>query len=271
MESDNNVILKIKNLRTQFFTEAGVVHAVDGIDFNVKRGEVVGLVGESGCGKSVTSLSIMRLIGQPGRIVEGEIVFDNQDLLELPESRMVDIRGNRISMIFQQPQSSLNPVFRVGEQLSEVLQIHQDVGKEAGEKRAIELLAEGLALARKVGESPWMVKALVAYGLALEKQGRFSEAEVNHFDALRIATALRDRLWEGFSLLGLGLTSFEQGDFSRAGPYFERALEAVRAAGSTYGEGMMLTMLGRVARASGECARYGRLVFELERMRTEGL
>ncbi|HEY1408096.1 MAG TPA: ABC transporter ATP-binding protein [Promineifilum sp.] len=141
MESDNNVILDIKGLKTQFFTEGGVVRAVDGIDFKVKRGQVVGLVGESGCGKSVTSLSIMRLIAQPGRIVEGQIIFDNTDLVKLPENRMVEIRGNRVSMIFQQPQSSLNPVFRVGEQLSEVLQIHQEVGKEAGEKRAVELLA----------------------------------------------------------------------------------------------------------------------------------
>ena len=116
------------------------VHAVDGINFSVRRGEVVGLVGESGCGKSVTSLSIMRLIAQPGRIVDGQIIFDNEDLVTLPESRMVNIRGNRVSMIFQQPQSSLNPVFRVGDQLSEVLQIHQDVGKEVGERRAIELL-----------------------------------------------------------------------------------------------------------------------------------
>ena len=123
------------------FTEGGVVRAVDGIDFKVKRGQVVGLVGESGCGKSVTSLSIMRLIAQPGRIVEGQIIFDNTDLVKLPENRMVEIRGNRVSMIFQQPQSSLNPVFRVGEQLSEVLQIHQEVGKEAGEKRAVEFLA----------------------------------------------------------------------------------------------------------------------------------
>ena len=141
MTNDKNVILDIRNLKTQFFTEAGVVRAVDGIDFMVRRGEVVGLVGESGCGKSVTSLSIMRLISQPGRIVDGQIIFDTQDLLELPESRMVEIRGNRVSMIFQQPQSSLNPVFRIGDQLSEVLQIHQDVGKEMGEKRAIELLA----------------------------------------------------------------------------------------------------------------------------------
>ena len=141
VDNGDNVLLDIKNLRTQFFTEGGVVHAVDGIDFSVRRGEVVGLVGESGCGKSVTSLSIMRLISQPGRIVDGRILFDNEDLVALPESRMVNIRGNRVSMIFQQPQSSLNPVFRVGDQLAEVLQIHQDVGKEVGERRAIELLA----------------------------------------------------------------------------------------------------------------------------------
>jgi peptide/nickel transport system ATP-binding protein len=133
-------ILEIHGLKTQFFTEAGVVRAVDGIDFAVLRGEVLGLVGESGCGKSVTSLSIMRLVGQPGRVVEGEIFFNDQDLLELPESRMQEIRGNRISMIFQQPQSCLNPVFRVGDQLGEALLIHQDIGKDVAQKRAIELL-----------------------------------------------------------------------------------------------------------------------------------
>jgi len=133
-------ILEIKELRTQFFTEAGVVRAVDGVSLVVKRGEVLGLVGESGCGKSVTSLSIMRLISQPGRIVEGQILFDSEDLLDLPESKMIDIRGNRISMIFQQPQSCLNPVFRVGDQLSETLLIHQDISKEAAANRAVELL-----------------------------------------------------------------------------------------------------------------------------------
>ena len=116
---ENNNILEIKNLKTQFFTEAGIVRAVDGIDLTVKRGEVLGVVGESGCGKSVTSLSIMRLISQPGRIVEGQIIFDNTDLVSIPESQMRDVRGNRISMIFQQPQSSLNPVFRVGSQLAD--------------------------------------------------------------------------------------------------------------------------------------------------------
>jgi len=136
-----NNILQIKGLKTHFFTEDGIVRAVDGVDLAVKRGEVLGLVGESGCGKSVTSLSIMRLVSQPGRIVEGEIIFDNENLLELPESHMQDIRGNQISMIFQQPQSCLNPVFRVGDQLTEVLLIHQDIGKDAAEKRAVELLS----------------------------------------------------------------------------------------------------------------------------------
>ncbi len=133
-------ILEVKSLKTQFFTDSGVVKAVDGIDFDVKAGEVVGIVGESGCGKSVTSLSIMRLIGHPGRIVEGEILFHGQNLITMPESQLRRLRGNRISMIFQQPQSSLNPVFRVGDQLSEVLKIHQKMSSEAARKRSVELL-----------------------------------------------------------------------------------------------------------------------------------
>ncbi len=134
-------ILEINGLKTQFFTEDGIVRAVDGIDLVVKRGEVLGLVGESGCGKSVTSLSVMRLISPPGRIVEGEVLLSGEDLFKLPESRMQEIRGNRISMIFQQPQSCLNPVFRVGEQITEVLMIHQDTGKDLAQQRAVELLS----------------------------------------------------------------------------------------------------------------------------------
>jgi len=133
-------ILEVSGLKTYFFTEDGVVKAVDGLDFEVKRGEILGIVGESGCGKSVTSFSVMRLIGQPGRIIEGSITFDGQDLLALPESEMMHLRGNRISMIFQQPTGCLNPVFKVGDQISEVLDIHQSLGKEAGWERAIELM-----------------------------------------------------------------------------------------------------------------------------------
>jgi oligopeptide/dipeptide ABC transporter ATP-binding protein len=138
--SDGQHMLEVRGLKTYFFTEAGVVKAVDGVDFYIDRGEVLGLVGESGCGKSVTSFSIMRLVGVPGRIVDGQILFDGQDLVQLSESEMTKIRGNRISMIFQQPTSCLNPVFRVGDQLAEVLEIHQGLGKKAGRARAIELL-----------------------------------------------------------------------------------------------------------------------------------
>jgi len=136
--SDN--LLEVRHLKTYFYTQDGVVKAVDGVDFSVRRGEVLGLVGESGCGKSVTSLSVLRLIGQPGRIVEGEINFDGQDLLRLSEGEMVHVRGNRISMIFQQPQSALNPVYRVGGQIAEVLDIHKNLKREAGARRAVELL-----------------------------------------------------------------------------------------------------------------------------------
>jgi len=138
----NNIkpLLEVKGLKTYFYTEDGVVRAVDGVNFEVYPGEVLGIVGESGCGKSVTSLSIMRLISKPGRIDAGEILLDGENLLNLPEDDMTKVRGNRISMIFQQPQTALNPVFKVGDQLAEVLNVHQDLGKEAGWKRAIELL-----------------------------------------------------------------------------------------------------------------------------------
>jgi peptide/nickel transport system ATP-binding protein len=110
------------------------------VNFEVYPGEILGIVGESGCGKSVTSLSIMRLIGSPGKVAEGEILMDGVNMLELSEEEMTKIRGNKISMIFQQPQSALNPVFRVDDQIAEVLGIHKDFGKDAGKQRAIELL-----------------------------------------------------------------------------------------------------------------------------------
>ena len=138
--NNNKPLLEVKGLKTYFYTEDGVVRAVDGVSFEVFPGEVLGLVGESGCGKSVTSLSIMRLISKPGRIDEGQILLDGEDLLKLPEEEMIKVRGNRISMIFQQPQTALNPVFKVGDQLAEVLDVHQDLGKEAGWKRAVALL-----------------------------------------------------------------------------------------------------------------------------------
>ncbi len=134
-------LLEVKSLKTYFYTEDGTVRAVDGLDFEVYPGEVLGLVGESGCGKSVTSLSIMRLISAPGKVEAGEVLLDGVNLLNLPEHEMIHVRGNRISMIFQQPQTALNPVFRVGDQIGEVLSIHQGFGKEAGHERAVELLS----------------------------------------------------------------------------------------------------------------------------------
>jgi oligopeptide/dipeptide ABC transporter ATP-binding protein len=133
-------LLDIKNLRTYFYTEDGVVKAVDGVDLKVYPGEIIGLVGESGCGKSVTSLSIMRLISKPGKIDAGEIWFNDKNLLALPENEMQNVRGNLISMIFQQPQTSLNPIFTAGDQIAEVLQIHEHLDKKETWKSAVELL-----------------------------------------------------------------------------------------------------------------------------------
>jgi oligopeptide/dipeptide ABC transporter ATP-binding protein len=137
-----DILLDVQGLKTYFYTEDGIVKAVDGVDFTVKVGEVLGLVGESGCGKSVTSLSIMRLVGVPGKIVGGKIIFDGKSVLDLSKEEMVKIRGDRMSMIFQQPQSSLNPVFKVGDQVAEVLQIHKGMNHKEAWARAVELLTQ---------------------------------------------------------------------------------------------------------------------------------
>lgn len=133
-------VLSVRNLKTHFFTEDGVVKAVDGVDFDLYPGEILGLVGESGCGKSVTSLSILRLVGIPGKIVDGEIWFEGKNLLTLTETEMVAMRGNRMSMIFQQPQTSLNPVYKIGDQVAEVFTIHKNLPKQEAWDKAVELL-----------------------------------------------------------------------------------------------------------------------------------
>jgi oligopeptide/dipeptide ABC transporter ATP-binding protein len=132
-------LLEVNNLKTYFYTREGVVKAVDGVDFYVKPGEVLGLVGESGCGKSVTSRSIMRLIKKPGKITGGEVIFNERNLLDLHEKKMVEVRGNEISIIFQQPQSSLNPVFTVGKQVIEVYQLHSNLKRKEMKERAVDL------------------------------------------------------------------------------------------------------------------------------------
>lgn len=139
--SEPKLLLRVKGLKTYFFTEDGVVQAVNGVDFTIPEGKVMGLVGESGCGKSVTSLSIMRLLGGSGKIVAGEVWLRDKNLVELPEEEMVKLRGGALSMIFQQPTSCLNPIFRIGDQVAEVLIHHQKLSKEEAWKRAIEMLA----------------------------------------------------------------------------------------------------------------------------------
>ncbi|PLX95046.1 MAG: ABC transporter ATP-binding protein [Desulfuromonas sp.] len=133
-------LLEVKNLQSYFFTRSGLIKAVDDVSFSVKSGETMALVGESGCGKSMTALSLLRLLPEPGRIVGGEIRFEDQDLLRLPLLEMRRIRGNRISMIFQEPMTSLNPVFRIGDQIAEVLLLHRGLNHAAAFEQVKELM-----------------------------------------------------------------------------------------------------------------------------------
>jgi len=134
-------LLEVRNLATRFYTQDGVVHAVNGISFHVDEGETLGIVGESGCGKSVTVLSCMRLIPQPpGKIVSGEVIFDGRDLMKMDEEEIRSVRGNRIAMIFQDPMTSLNPVLTIEQQVSEALELHLNMDGETARKRSIELL-----------------------------------------------------------------------------------------------------------------------------------
>jgi len=135
-------VLQVRGLKTQFHTLDGVVHAVDGVDLSVHRGEIIGLVGESGCGKSVTAFSILRLVDKPGQVAAGQVLMDDRDLLQLSETEMSALRGSRISMIFQQPTTCLNYAHRVGAQISEVFEVHENLSKEESQKRAIALMRD---------------------------------------------------------------------------------------------------------------------------------
>ena len=137
---DSPPLLEVSGLRTWFRTRSGHVHAVDGVDLTVGRGEVLGLVGESGSGKSVTMLSVLRLVEKPGRIVDGSVRFDGSDLLQMTRRQLHSLRGNRISMIFQQPNASLHPCFDAGRQISEVYEIHRNSRRSAGVEKAVEML-----------------------------------------------------------------------------------------------------------------------------------
>jgi peptide/nickel transport system ATP-binding protein len=134
-------LLDVKNLKTYFFTDEGVVRAVDGVDLYINQGETLGIVGESGCGKSVTALSIMRLIPQPpGKIVEGQILYNGLDLVTIPANKLRKIRGKEISMVFQEPMTSLNPVFTCGEQIAEALRLHEGLGRRDAMDKTVEMM-----------------------------------------------------------------------------------------------------------------------------------
>jgi oligopeptide/dipeptide ABC transporter ATP-binding protein len=155
--SDNRTLIEIRNLRTYFYTEDGVARSVNGVNWSLEKGKVLALVGESGCGKSVTALSIMRLIASPpGKIVGGEILFKGRDLLKLSDAEMRGIRGNDIAMIFQEPMTSLNPVYTVGNQIVEAIELHQNIRGAAAWQRAVDMLRQvGIpAPERRVHEYP---------------------------------------------------------------------------------------------------------------------
>jgi oligopeptide/dipeptide ABC transporter ATP-binding protein len=135
-------LLEVKDLKVRFRTEDGVVKAVDGVSFNLSQGEVLGIVGESGSGKSVTMMSVLRLINDPNMQVDGEVLYKGRDVMKLDKSQMMEIRGAEISMIFQDPMTSLNPVYRIGDQIIEAITTHQDTDKRAARKRAVDLLGQ---------------------------------------------------------------------------------------------------------------------------------
>jgi peptide/nickel transport system ATP-binding protein len=151
-----SALLEVRDLHTHFETEGGVARAVDGITFSIGAGQTVGMVGESGCGKSMTALSILRLVPPAGRIVGGEILHQGRNLLELPEPEMRKVRGNEIAMIFQEPMTSLNPVFTIGDQIGEAIRLHQKTGRRETRERVIEMLrlVEMPEPARRIDEYP---------------------------------------------------------------------------------------------------------------------
>ena len=234
-------LLQVHNLKTYFFTQDGVVKAVDGVDFDVRPGEILGLVGESGCGKSVTSFSILQLIDNPGRVVDGEILFKGTDLLKLSEAEMVKMRGNLISMIFQQPQSSLNPVFTVGAQIAEVFEIHKDIKKAEAWEEAVKLLKlVGIADAEKKAKSyPHEMsggqaqRVMIAMALALKPELLIADEPTTALDVtiqaqiLDLILGLRDKMGTSVILithdLGLIAESADRVAVMYAGQIIEQA------------------------------------------------
>jgi oligopeptide/dipeptide ABC transporter ATP-binding protein len=213
----NDILLQIKNLHTQFKTEDGLVEAVSGVDLTIRRGQTIGLVGESGCGKSVTALSIMRLISDPpGRIVDGEIVFEGRDLAHLSEAEMRRIRGNAISMIFQEPMTSLNPIQRVGAQVVEAIRLHQGVSQKEALGRAVEMFARvGIADSdQRVRDYPYQLsggmrqRVMIAMALSCYPKLIIADEPTTALDVTIQAQILRlmNRLKEDFEASVLLIT-----------------------------------------------------------------
>jgi oligopeptide/dipeptide ABC transporter ATP-binding protein len=207
-------LLDVRNLQTWFHTRAGVIRAVDGVDFSLDAGETLCLVGESGCGKSVTALSIMGLVDRPGRIMPpSEIIFGGQDLVTSTEGQLREVRGNEISMIFQEPMSSLNPVYTVGDQIVEAVRLHQDCDRRQAEDRAVEMmLLVGIPSAgQRLREYPHQMsggmrqRVMIAMALACNPRLLIADEPTTALDVtiqaqiLELMKDLRDRL--GMALL----------------------------------------------------------------------
>jgi oligopeptide/dipeptide ABC transporter ATP-binding protein len=205
-------LLSVRDLRTQFDTAEGTVRAVDGVSFDIRPGEVLGLVGESGSGKSVTSLSLMRLIRSPGEMVGGEIRYDGRNLLEMSKENLRKIRGNDVSMVFQEPSSALNPVFDVGWQVGEPLRVHEDLSRAASRQRAIELMRQVdiPSPEKRVDDYPFQFsggmqqRAMIAMALACEPQLLIADEPTTALD-VTIEAAILDLIRELNESLGMAM------------------------------------------------------------------
>ncbi len=192
-------LLEVKNLVTHFYIEGKTLHAVDGVSFSLARGEILGLVGESGCGKSVTALSLLRLVSSPGKVVSGEVIFEGKDLLAMSEEEIRGIRGNRISMVFQEPMSALNPVFTVGDQVSEVLRLHRGMDRTEAMGSAAWLL-ERVGIPdpeRRLADYPHQMsggmlqRVLIAMAMACEPQVLIADEPTTALDVTVQAQILK--------------------------------------------------------------------------------
>jgi oligopeptide/dipeptide ABC transporter ATP-binding protein len=202
-------LLEVKDLKVQFRTEDGVVKAVDGVSFALTQGEVLGIVGESGSGKSVTMMSVLRLINDPNMRVEGEVIYKGRDVMKLDKHQMQEIRGAEISMIFQDPMTSLNPVYRIGEQIEETILVHQDIDKKAAHRRAIDLLGQvGISQPdRRVDDYPHQFsggmrqRAMIAIALANNPDVLIADEPTTALDVTIQAQILEliDRLKDEFN------------------------------------------------------------------------